>query len=88
MTDKQHDTQKAAGEIQGAPDGDKGGEGERANGRTSHGTHGRQEQERRTSGGKGGREEERGWPRAWRAEEGNGEEHGSREGTERTDRQS
>ena len=55
-----------------------------------------QQQERRASGRegkegkarKGGRREGRGWPRAWRVEEGNEEEHDSRQGAERdqTDR--
>ena len=45
-----------------------------------------QQQERKDKqreGRKGGRREGHGWPRAWRVEEGNKEEHGSRQGAGR-----
>ena len=63
-------------------------DGERTNGtaateHTAAGAEGK-----RREGRKGGRREGHGWPRAWRVEEGNEEEHGSRQGAERdqTDR--
>ena len=85
MTDKQHDTQKAAGELQGRAHNrhTEQATGTRQETHGSHGTHNRQ-QERRTSGGKEGRREEHGWPRAWGAEEGS--TAAGREQREQTDR--
>ena len=89
MTDKQHetrqDTQKAAGELQGAPDGMNtqktgrnkprgrgGGRGHtrRHTAATDH-TAGAGAEDKRREDRKGGRREGHGWPCAWRVEEGN-----------------
>ena len=84
MTDKQHetrqDTQKAAGELQGRAHaaGDT---------RQPRNTQQTGAEDKRREGRK--EREGRGWPRAWGVVEGSEEgrkTHGSREGTERTDR--
>ena len=76
------------GSFRGAPDGDKGGGGERTQGKAARAhTHNRQE-ERRTSGGKEGRREGHGWPRASGVEEeGNEEETRQQGGNRERDRQ-
>ena len=92
VTDKQHDTQKAAGELQGRArrgehtDGrnkQRGRGGGRGHSRrhtaaTEH-TAGAGAEDKRREGRKEGRREGRGWPRAW----GGREEHGSRQGAGR-----
>ena len=59
-------------------------DGERTNGTaaTEH-TAGAGAEDKRREGRKGGRREGHGWPCAWRVEEGNEEEHGSRQGAGR-----
>ena len=57
-------------------------------GHTRRHTAGAGAEDKRREDRKGGRREGHGWPCAWRVEEGNEEEHGSRQGAERdqTDR--